>query len=84
MNFKDIDSKEMTSGEKVEVLIETILLLLILPIIYFGLGFIIGLIIKLFIGNLIVNGALALGIIITTNDIPLIWGTLMAVASIFE
>lgn len=79
MNFEDMDLKEI-----VGMLIETILLLLILPIVYFEIGFIVGLIIKLFIGDLIVNGALALGIIITTNDIPLIWGTLMAVVSIFE
>lgn len=61
-----------------------IAIIIIEPFITFGLGFLMGLILKITIGPLMVSGLTAMGITITLKDIPIIWATLSVISGLFK
>lgn len=66
------------------IVILCILILICGPILYFFEGFIVGIILKITIGGLFVQGLSALGIHINLNDIPIICGTISLIGSFFK
>lgn len=61
-----------------------IAIIIIEPFITFGLGFLMGLILKITIGPLMVSGLAAMGITIALKDIPIIWATLSVISGLFK
>lgn len=61
-----------------------IAIIVCMPLISFGMGFIIGLLIKWIFGEVFVSGLSLLGINILVSDIPLICGVLNVIGSFFR
>ena len=58
--------------------------ILVYPIISFGIGFVIGILAKFFIGNLIVQTCLLFNFSISIKDIPSLCGLLSFIGSFFR
>ena len=61
-----------------------IAIIIIEPFITFGLGLLMGLILKITIGPLMVSGLAAMGITIALKDIPIIWAVLSVISGLFK
>lgn len=68
----------------IEIMAIVIAIIIIEPFITFGLGFLMGLILKITIGPLMVSGLAAIGITIALKDIPIIWATLSVISGLFK
>lgn len=78
------EEEEMSLLEVATTLLTALFAALITPVVCFGVGWLIGMVAKLLIGNLIVNTCLLLNIHIAINDLPVLCGLLNFIGFFFR